>query len=288
MILRYVVLLAMLISMSEASVSSKFFKKTFKNVPMKKMMKVSHSVNNSKYLSNIVKKMPLKKIAPVDRMAHVAESIAKKSPVNSKIMKNKYPLQAMNLYAKGGDKLFKNISVLTSKTAKISMESIKKFNKKIPNFPKISKLTQKQLIDKTMLVTKATGKYGVKIIKGLGNLAVKYPKSAIAGALYGWFLSDPAGFKEALDNFGGSLEEFATDIGKIVSEATLGVASGFINGAVNYAKEHLSMQNMIILGSLFFLFLLYKLRGLFKIFTIFSRKKEVEPERKIKKRKGRF
>jgi len=288
MIFKYIVLLTMLIVISEASVSSKFFKKTLKDVPINKMMKVSHSVNNSKYLSDIVKKMPLKKIALVNRMIHVAESIAKKSPNNSKIMQSKYPLQAITIYANGGDKLFKNISVLTSKTAKISMNSINKFTKKVANFPKISKLTQKQLIDKTMLITKATGKYGVKIIKGLGNLAIKYPKSAIAGALYGWFLSDPSGFKEALDNFGGSLEEFATHIGKVVSEATLGVASGFIDGVVNYAKEHLSMQNMIILSSLFFLFFLYKLRGLLKVFTIFSRKKEAAPERKIKKRKGRF
>jgi len=149
-----------------------------------------------------------------------------------------------------------------------------------------------------MLVTKATGKYGVKIIKGLGDLAIKYPKSAIAGVLYGWFLSDPSGFKEALDSFGGSLEEFFKQIGVVLAETILAVSSGIIDGTVNYAKEHLSIQNIFIISSLLFLFLLYKLKGLLKLFTFFSkkkeveaeakRKKEIEPKRNITRKKGRF
>ena len=286
-------------SLAEAGSFSKiFFKKAVKNIPVGKMMKMSKSMSSSKYTRGAIKKLSIKSFKPIDRLANMAETIAKKSPINSKVLGSSHPIQALNLYTKGGDRLFKKIDVLSAKTAKIDMNLLSKVQKKLPNMPKLSRLSQKEIINKTLAVTKATGKFGVKIVKNLGELALKHPKSAALGIAYGWFLSDPSGFKKALDNFGGSAIDFAAYLGTLTGKVVGGGISGAINGIENSIMKNITPQTLISILVLFILFLLYKFRSFFVFLfnKIFTQKKEsqitnIKEEvvvKKSKRKKGRY
>jgi len=290
--MRYLLILLLVFSISEAGGFSRaFFKKAVKNIPFSKVAKVSREVSSSKHLTSVVKKLSLKTTKPINRLVNVAENIAKKSPINNKILGTTHPVQALSLYTKGGDKIFKKIDVLSSKASKIDFSMVSKIQKKLPKLPKLSKMTQQQIIDKTMLVTKATGKFGVKVVKGLGEFAIKHPKSAITGILYGWFVADPAGFKAQLDKFGGSIAEFLKSMGTFVGDTLVETGSRLINGIINSVKQNLTPQAFYTLILLFITFIGYKFRGFFMFFFKKRDSKEVEVSnelRKSKRKKGRF
>jgi len=266
---------------------SQAFKRSIKNIPPNRLAKTVKEFGSSKSLKEITSKISMKKLTPIDKLAKTAEGIAKKSPINEKLMSVKNPLDAMYLYSKGGDTLFNSIGKLSRQTATLSRNTIKKVSTKIPNIRKISTLSQKQLLERSVKVIKATGDTGLKIVKGIGKLANDNKFSAIAGVMYAWYLADPHGFKEKLDEFGGNLQEFASYVGGLIGEAVVAGAQGFFSGVWNAVKEKMDWMTGIILGSIALLWLLFKFKDSLNFQKLYSRKEEQEP-RKRKKRGGRF
>ncbi len=235
------------------------FKKAIKNIPINKLVKNIDSLKSSKSLRGITDSIKLKNLSPADKLTKTAEAIANKSPVGNKIMATSDPLYAMNLYAKGGDKLFDDIGLLTKKTMQLTDTVITK----LPSIPKLPKLTEQQLLNQVVIVAKRTGKFGVDTVKAIAKIAKDNPKSAVTGVMYGWFLSDPVGFKNRLDQFGGSVEEFAKHIGSLAGDTVIGVTGGIIKGVVTSIKENLSTTTILALIVIFFAGILYKYKKLF-------------------------
>ena len=283
-----IVLVTVLITVSMyGSFSSKLFKNSIKRAPVSKMTKMVKELQSSKYIKKVIDGKSIKKLTDADILTKAAEAIAKKSPVNNRLMGVSNPMDAMYLYAKGGDKLFKNIDTLAGKTLQVSRSALRKAQKNLPTIPNVSKMTQKELLDKSVRVVKATGEKGLAVVKTLGKIAKENPKSAVAGILYGWFISDPNGFKNALQEFGGSVEAFAKHIGETIGETVGGVVVGFKDGMVAAFKKYASVENGMVLLAIVLVWLLFKFRSLFKL--SFVRAKNGDAIKKNnKKRGGRF
>ncbi len=285
----------LLVSLANSGVfKASYFRKAMKNIPISKLQKQLGGFSNSKHLKNMASKINLKRITPLDKVTRLAKDIANKSPFSNKMMGIKNPMDAMRLYSKGGDKFFKSANIITTKALRVDSKLITKVGKKFPSLPNIPKLSQEQMLNKFAGVMKATGSFGFKITKGLAQIAIKNPKSAVAGLMFGWFLSDPVGFKEQLDKFGGNIEAFAHEIGSLVSHVVVGGTSGFIDGVVTSASKFMTTRNIIILLlALLLVWLLWQFKS-FIIHAIQNRQtSNSQRERKInnnktKKRKGRF
>lgn len=268
--------------------NSKAFKRSVKNIPPNKLAKSIKTFKSSKSIKEITSKIDLKKLTPVDKLTKTAEAIAKKSPINNKLMGIKNPLDSMYLYAKGGDSLFKDIGDLTTKTMRINKNILQKVKTKIPGFPKITKLTGEQLLERSVKVIKASGSHGLKIVKGIGKIANDNRYSAVAGIMYAWYLADPNGFKEKLDEFGGSIQEFAKYVGSLIGETSIAGAEGFANGIATAVKEKMNLTSGLILGSIVMFWLLFKFKDSTSSQRLFARKKKTNTVVKRKKRGGRF
>ncbi len=259
------------------------FKKTIKNIPTNKLVKNIDTLKSSKSLKGITGSIKLKNLSPADELTKTAEAIANKSPVGNKIMATSDPLYAMNLYAKGGDKLFDDIGLLTKRTMQLG-DTVRT---KLPSISKLPKLSEQQLFNQVVTVTKRTGKFGVDTINAIARIAKDNPKSAVAGVMYGWYLSDPVGFKNRLDQFGGSMEEFAKHIGSLVGNTAIGVTSGIIEGVATSVKEKLSTTTILVLIGLFFVWILLKYRDiLFSLQKLFISKKDDKDEDVPKRKKN--
>ena len=246
------------------------FKKSIKNIPANKLVKNIDSLKSSKSLRGITDSIKLKNLTPADKLTKTAEAIANKTPTGNKLMTTSDPLYAMNLYARGGDKLFDDIGLLTKQTMQLG-DSVAR---KLPSIPKLPKLSEQQLLNQVVAVSKRTGKFGVDTIKGIARIAKDNPKSAVAGVMYGWYLSDPVGFKNRLDQFGGSMEEFAKHIGSLAGNTVIGVTSGIIEGVVTSVKEKLSTTSILALIVIFFAGILYKYPERFGLKKLFAKKEE--------------
>lgn len=262
------------------------FKKVIKNVPKNKLVKTTNNLKNSKSLKEIVDVKKLKRLSPVDQLTHTAQTIAGRSSAANKIMATKDPLYAIQLYAKGGDKLFDDMGVLAKKTMKTTSNTVSKIQAKIPSVKKLPKLSESQLFNKMISVAKITGETGLKITKGIAKIARNNPKSSIAGVLYGWYLSDPVGFKKELEEFGGSVEEFAKHIGNLIGDTAIGIVGGVTEGIVTAIKENMSPASILAVIALALVWLLYKFRDMLSLKKIFIRKDESVTSKR-KKRKSR-
>jgi len=282
--MRYIVVLVLIVSFSFGGFKSSVFKRSLKDVPPDKLVKIGGELKNSKAIRDISKKLNLKKMMPVDRLTKTAEAIAQKSSVANKLMGTKEPIYAMRMYANSGDELFSAIGTLTKQTMKVSRKTINQIKTKIPSLPKFPKLSEKQMFDKVVDVSKKTGSAGIKIIKGIGKIAKNNKTSVTAGVMYGWFLSDPQGFSEALKEFGGSIEEFAKHIGTLIGKSVAGGVSGFVSGLYNAIKNNLNVTAITVLLGLLVLLLINKFKALVRI-PLFNRKEKVDTK---KRRGGRF
>ena len=284
---RIVILLLIGVVSIYGGFKSQAFKRSIKNIPPNKLAKTVKEFGTSKNLKKITSKIDMKKFTPIDKLTKTAEVIAKKSPINERLMSVKNPLDAMYIYAKGGDTLFNNIGKLAQKTTKISKVTIQKIGAKIPNIGKVTKFSKQELLEKSVRVIKATGKTGLKIVKGIGRLANENKFSAIAGVMYAWYLSDPHGFKEKLDEFGGNLQEFAAYVGSLIGGTVVAGANGFADGIINTVKEKMDWMTGMVLGSIALLWFLFKFKDSLKFQKLYSRKEEYD-QPKRKKRGGRF
>lgn len=261
--------------------SKKLLKKSLQNMPYSQIVKTTKQFTNSQSLKKILQNVNMTKYTPIDKLVKTAEEISKKSNIHSKIMSIKEPFDAMYIYSKGGDKIFNSIYDLSKKSISLSKSIITKINTNLPKISGISKLSQKDILEKSIKVLKASGKKGLEIVKGIANIAKNNTKSTIAGVMYAWFLTDPQGFKEKLDEFGGSLEEFATYIGGLTGKTTVGVTKGFFTGL----SDGLKGINWTIMALFLAIGILFMFRKKLNIQRIYN-KQIVEDT--SKKRGGRF
>lgn len=288
--MKKITILMILVLMANAGVfKQNLFKKFISKVPMTKISKTFSNISKSKTLKQLTKDLSKKALTQKEKLVAVASNIAKKSPFASKMMGSKDPLYAMTLYSKYGDSFFKKASILSKDITKINPKTLTNLKSKIPNF-KFVKMDQEQFTNRFIDVMKATGKVGVKITKEIGEFALKHPKSAIAGILAGWYLSDPQGFLEQLDKAGGNVEILAEHIGKFLGNTIVGGASGMANGIVDSTLNYLNFKNILILISLLIIYLLFKFREIIidyiKIKLSSNTPKQSTPKKQNRKKGG--
>jgi hypothetical protein len=262
-IMKIVVILMVVSSFLNAKLfNPKIFRQGLKHYPITSIGKKVSKLETSKNLEKFVKTIHFKKLTPIDKMTEVAKQIANKGPFANKLMASKNPIYAMELYSKYGDKFLKTSKIVTSKVAEINPKILEKLSRKYPNLKNISKFNKDEIIDRFVYIMKATGRAGVTITQNIGKFAIKHPKSALIGVMYGWFLTDPQGFKEELDKFGGSVEEFASHLGSLAGDVVVGGTTGFFSSLYDTTMTHLTLKNVLILILFLIIYLLWKFREL--------------------------
>jgi len=284
--MKFILVFVILVNVAySATFSSRVFKQTVRHVSPSKFTKLYRRV--SPQFSNIAKNINLKKLAPIDKVVEVAKTISKKSPFANKMMASKDPLYAITLYNKGGDKFFKQSDKLLKNTVTVNSALFKKLTTKFPNFRFVK---SDNLTNTFVDIMKKTGKFGIDVTKKLGEMAIRHPKSAITGILYGWFLADPQSFQNALNDFGGNIGEFAkhigTLIGAVVVGGTTGVVSGVAEKSIEILTEFATFRNLFFLFLILIVFLVWKFRSYLK--TMFISSTNSSSIIKKQKRKGRF
>lgn len=242
--------------------ANKLGKYITKNYDPKTINKMSDSLVKSKNISmpNITKKNA---VSSVDMITKVAEGISKKSDyANKLISKSDKPLLVINQYAKYGDKYLEVGQSLSRKVIGVSRSTFKQAKNKIADFPSISPMTIKQFNNKFVGALKKTGEIGWDISKKIADFSASNPKSAAVGILYGWFVTHPESFQNALEEFGRSIEEFAKHIGSIIGSTVGSTAVGFIEGLKNGIFNVLGESNQTIVTIIYILLGLWAIRML--------------------------
>ena len=235
-----------------------------KNVAKKSRSLVTKNVkriDDSYYMKKLLRDTKIKVYKPIDKLAVSATLIAKKGGMVENITK-KYPVKMVNYYSKYGDSFLKitNTMLPKIKNIKIPKNLIKKYNITNLNF-----LSNKEAIAKRFLdVMKWSGKKGYEISKSLFKYANKHKFSAAAGIAFAWFLSDPQGFNEALNKFGGNIEQFLTSIIKTMGNTLANTVNNSVDAIISSLSKMINIQNILFLLVIALLITLWKIRKIIR------------------------
>ncbi len=291
-IMRIVLLILVLISFSNATGASKYFSKFSRKYSNDAIAKVEKNfISNSKYIDNITSNVNISKLPAISKVALIADGIAMKSPFGKTMLDvGSDPLSVVKYYSKYGDDFIRNTKILNTSIKKINIPALQK--KLLPEFPNMKLRvfnTDKQVIDRSIEVMQYTGKKGWEISKKIGKYAAENLKSAVAGVMFAWFLSDPNGFAEALDKAGNNINEFAYLIAEKIGEGAAGVPIAAANGFWEKIKSEANPGNISILMLIVLLYIAWKFRAI--IGNIIQRKlaaREDTEKNKNQKKKGRL
>jgi len=252
-------------SLMYASVSSSLFKTIRKQVAKKSSSIISKTirhVDNSKYMKELIEKSKkIKVYTPVDKIAMSATLIAKKSGGVVADLTKKYPVRMVNYYSKYGDEFLKITNTLVPKVEniKIPKNLINKYNIK-GNF---DFLKNKEAIGERFLkVMRYTGKKGYEITKALFKYANKHKYKMAAGFAFAWFLANPEEFTQALNKFGGKIEEFLVTLVKSAGNTVANTVNGSVDAIVSSLGKMINLQNILFLIGIVLLFIIWKMRNL--------------------------
>jgi len=274
-------------SLVYASVSSSLVKTIRKQVINKSDSVISKSIkqaDNSKYMKELIEKSKkIKVLTPIDKVVMSAALIAKKSGGIVTDLTKKYPIKMVNYYSKYGDEFLKITNSLVPKVTNIKLPKsfIEKYNIKT-NF---DFLKNKDTIGARFLkVMRYTGKKGYETAKDLFKYANKHKYKVAVGIAFAWFLADPEGFAQALNKFGGNIEEFLVTITKNAGDTIVNTVNGSVDAVVSSLGKMINLQNILFLVGIILLFIIWKMRNIildyFKLKII---KKENDLNKEIEK-----
>ena len=288
---KYLLILLSISYLMASFINDALYKIIRKNIAKKSnsvLTKTVKKVDESYYMKKLLKKTKIKVYKPIDKLAISATLIAKKGGIVESITK-KYPVKMVNYYSKYGDEFLKITNTMLPKieNIKIPKNLIKKYN--ITN---LSFLANKDAIAKRFLnVMKWTGKKGYEISKSLLKYANKRKFAVAAGVAFAWFLADPQGFNEALNQFGGNIEQFLTSIIKTMGNTITNTVNGSVDAITSSLSHIVNIKNILFLLTIVLLITLWKIRriiGKYINLKILQKEKKLDDEIEEIKTRSRY
>jgi len=242
------------------------------------LLKISKELTESSYARHMISAKVLKSNIPNQGITLLCKTqptacipakallnMAEKSPYASELVAvTKYPLDAIRLHMKHGDKFLLNTQQFEVAIKKLSKQDIKILKNEFPKMPNLSPSLMDNVKDKFILSLRYTGDKGWKVSQKLLKFSEKHPKSATVSILMAWYLTNAESFfeeKEKLIKFlGSTVEEGTSDITKV----GLNVSSGIANGITSSIEEKLNFSNIIIFILLVLSLGVWKLRKFIK------------------------
>ena len=233
-------------------------------------------------------------------IASKADDIVKKGDFEKQFFLSKNFDEQMTIIVqsqKYGDEYF-------TVASKISADDLKHLSQN-PNIAKylpqskFQNLTQDQLQSKFIDALEKTGNAGWKVLKGIGEFAVKNPLLAGVSGAYLWFSVDPDSFMEAFKKSGKSAVDFVssiiTGLGSGVAEAVVdkaektveSITKEIMQGSVSYITSLVTGVFVLIIG-----FIIWRKRK--RIYNFLTQADEIlqdkqsDISRKNKKEEGEF